>query len=125
MRLSLEGKLAALLFAVLAVSSLFAIVVVQSIGHPLGAFAIVAILGVVPLLWLARRVVAPVRRLLRAVSGAVASYRDGDFSLSLAMDRRDELGDLVVAHNELGRALREQRSQLAQRELLLDTVTQQ
>lgn len=125
MRLSLEGKLAALLFAVLAVSSLFAIMVVQSIGHPLRAFAIVAVLSVMPLLWLARRAVAPVRRLLRALSGAVASYRDGDFSLSLAMDRRDELGDLVVAHNELGRALREQRAQLTQRELLLDTVTQQ
>jgi two-component system, NtrC family, nitrogen regulation sensor histidine kinase NtrY len=125
MRLSLEGKLAALLFAVLVLSSLLAILVVQSIGHPLGALAIVAIVLFVPLLWLARQVVAPVRRLLRALSGAVASYRDGDFSLSLAMDRGDELGELVAAHNELGRALREQRSQLAQRELLLDTVTQQ
>jgi len=124
-RLSLEGKLAALLFAVMALSSLLAIGVVQSIGHPLGAFAIVALLGIVPLLWLARRAIGPVRRLLRALSGAVASYRDGDFSLSLAMERHDELGDLVIAHNELGRALREQRSQLTQRELLLDTVTQQ
>lgn len=125
MRLSLEGKLAAVLFAVLLLSSLLAILAMQAIGHLLGALAAVAIAGCVPLLWLARRLIAPVRRLLRALSGAVASYRDGDFSLSLAMDRRDELGELVAAHNELGRALREQRSQLAQRELLLDTVTQQ
>src|SRR6185437_3824940 len=125
MRLSLEGKLAALLFTVMVLSSLLAIALMQSIGQPLGAFAIAAILGIVPVLWLARRVVRPIRRLLRALSGAVASYRDGDFSLSLAMDRRDELGELVTAHNELGRALREQRSQLTQRELLLDTVTQQ
>jgi nitrogen fixation/metabolism regulation signal transduction histidine kinase len=65
-----------------------------------------------------------VRRLLRALAGAVASYRDGDFSLSLTVDRQDELGQLVAAHNDLGNALREQRQHLIQRELLLDTVTQ-
>jgi nitrogen fixation/metabolism regulation signal transduction histidine kinase len=59
------------------------------------------------------------------MAGAVASYRDGDFSISLVVDRQDELGELVTAHNELGAALREQRQQLVQRELLLDTVTQQ
>jgi nitrogen fixation/metabolism regulation signal transduction histidine kinase len=81
-------------------------------------------LGLLPAIWLARRALRPARRLLRAMSGAVASYRDGDFSLSLVVDRDDELGELLVAHNELGRALREQRSHLVQRELLLDTVTQ-
>ncbi|HEX4511098.1 MAG TPA: ATP-binding protein, partial [Burkholderiaceae bacterium] len=35
-----------------------------------------------------------------------------------------ELADLLRHHAELGRALREQRQQLAQRELLLDTVVQ-
>jgi two-component system nitrogen regulation sensor histidine kinase NtrY len=62
--------------------------------------------------------------LLRAMSSAVASYRDGDFSFSLVVDRRDELGTLLTAHNELGRALREHRAELAQRELVLETVTQ-
>jgi two-component system nitrogen regulation sensor histidine kinase NtrY len=124
MHLSLEGKLAALLLAVGALSSLLAIALTQSLGAPLTAFVVVAGLGLLPALWLARRVVRPVRRLLRALSGAVASYRDGDFSLSLPVGSRDELGELVKAHNELGRALREQRSQLTQRELLLDTVTQ-
>jgi nitrogen fixation/metabolism regulation signal transduction histidine kinase len=63
--------------------------------------------------------------MLRAMASTVASYRDGDFSISLVVDRKDELGDLITAHNELGAALREQRQQLVQRELLLDTVTQQ
>jgi nitrogen fixation/metabolism regulation signal transduction histidine kinase len=62
--------------------------------------------------------------LLRALSGSVASYRDGDFSISLRTRRRDELGALIEAHNELGHALREQRQNLVQRELLLDTVVQ-
>lgn len=74
--------------------------------------------------WFAHIVMDPVKRLLRALEGAVASYRDGDFSISIALDRRDELGDLIQVHNELGQTLREQRQNLAQRELLLDTVVQ-
>lgn len=74
--------------------------------------------------WFGHMVMEPVKRLLRALEGAVASYRDGDFSISIALDRRDELGDLIRVHNELGQTLREQRQNLAQRELLLDTVVQ-
>jgi two-component system, NtrC family, nitrogen regulation sensor histidine kinase NtrY len=125
MRSSLEGKLAALLIAVLLVTAAAAAWVSRYLEEPWLAFPIVVAVGLLPVLWVARRAVRPVRRMLRAMVGAVASYRDGDFNLSLAVGRRDELGDLMVAHNELGHALRAQRSNLAQRELLLDTVTQQ
>lgn len=74
--------------------------------------------------WLAGVVMSPVSRLLRALEGSVASYRDGDFSISLVVDRRDELGELITMHNALGQTLREQRQHLVQRELLLDTVVQ-
>ncbi|HEY8586477.1 MAG TPA: ATP-binding protein [Rhodanobacter sp.] len=74
--------------------------------------------------WLAGMVMAPVSRLLRALEGVVTSYRDGDFSFSIAVDRRDELGELIRMHNALGHTLREQRQHLVQRELLLDTVVQ-
>jgi len=121
---SLEGKLALLLLTVGAGGALAGLVLPRLIQDPAIAFAASLGLGLVPALWLARRALRPARRLLRAMSGAVASYRDGDFSLSLVVDRDDELGELLVAHNELGRALREQRSHLVQRELLLDTVTQ-
>jgi nitrogen fixation/metabolism regulation signal transduction histidine kinase len=70
----------------------------------------------------------PLQRLLRALQGAVLSYRDGDFSMSIrppeGLARQGELGALRAAHAELGSALRAQRQQLAQRELLLDTVVQ-
>src|SRR5215469_7299577 len=75
-------------------------------------------------LWLGHFVMAPITKLLRALEGAVASYRDGDFSFSIAATRRDELGELIRMHNALGQTLREQRQNLAQRELLLDTVVQ-
>lgn len=67
---------------------------------------------------------APLQRLLRALQGAVLSYREGDFSMSIRAQGQGELGELLRLHSELGQALREQRHQLAQRELLLDTVVQ-
>ena len=86
---------------------------------------LVTVLLLLPLaLWLAAVVMAPIRRLLRALEGAVASYRDGDFSFSIAADRGDELGALIRMHNALGQTLRDQRQNLVQRELLLDTVVQ-
>ncbi|HEY9109755.1 MAG TPA: ATP-binding protein [Roseateles sp.] len=78
-----------------------------------------------PLLaWLATRWLLPLRRLMRALEGAVLSYRDGDFSLNLAPDGPRELRELTRLHADMGQALREQRQHLAQRELLLDTVVQ-
>jgi two-component system nitrogen regulation sensor histidine kinase NtrY len=78
-------------------------------------------------LLLSQLMLAPLQKLLRALQGSVLSYRDGDFSLSLAAEgsqRYGELGELLRLHNELGLALREQRQHLAQRELLLDSVVQ-
>lgn len=66
----------------------------------------------------------PVAAALRALNGMVLSYRDGDYSGGLSWPRRDEIGQLVAAHNELGQALRSQRLNLVQRELLLDTMIQ-
>ncbi len=74
--------------------------------------------------WAASLATAPLARLLRALQGAVLSYREGDFSMSISAQGSGELGELLRLHAELGRALREQRRELAQRELLLDTVVQ-
>jgi nitrogen fixation/metabolism regulation signal transduction histidine kinase len=74
--------------------------------------------------WTARLIASPLAAILRVVSGSVTSFRDGDFSTSLNATRDDELGDLLRAHNELGRVLRDERQNLFQRELLLDTVVQ-
>ncbi len=84
-----------------------------------------AMLACIPLiLLLVRNQFRPMLSLFRALGGTVSSYRDGDFSFGLRWPRNDELSDLVVAHNELGDVLREQRLRLVQRELLLDTMVQ-
>jgi two-component system nitrogen regulation sensor histidine kinase NtrY len=76
----------------------------QSVKQPDRSEAIViCVVVLLPLSWwLGHLVMEPVKRLLRALEGAVASYRDGDFSISIAINRRDELGDLIRVHNELG-----------------------
>jgi two-component system nitrogen regulation sensor histidine kinase NtrY len=125
MRVSLEGKLVGLMGGALAVgAALGGWLALHFDSLSLGiAGALLA--AALPMLWAARHASSPARALLRALAGMVASYRDGDFSISIRMNRSDELGDLVRMHNELGTALRDQRQQLAQRELLLETVTQQ
>ncbi|HEX7341116.1 MAG TPA: ATP-binding protein [Rhodanobacteraceae bacterium] len=86
---------------------------------------LVTIALLIPLgLWVGHRSQRPLARVTRALEGSVASYRDGDFSFSIAIERGDELGELVRMHNELGQTLRAQRQQLTERELLLETVVQ-
>jgi nitrogen fixation/metabolism regulation signal transduction histidine kinase len=75
------------------------------------------------LAWI-RHVMLPVFEMFRAMSGTVLSYQDKDFSIGLNWKRHDELADLVDAHNALGAVLREQRLDLVQRELLLDSMLQ-
>jgi two-component system, NtrC family, nitrogen regulation sensor histidine kinase NtrY len=122
--LSLKAKLALLLIAVVAMTAVLSILAAHWFGDPLLSWLVVVAASLLPLLWLASRIMRPIQQMLRALSGTVASYREGDFSLSLVADRDDELGELMTAHNELAAALRQQRAHLVQRELLLDTVMQ-
>jgi len=64
-----------------------------------------ALMGIV--VW---RTFVPLRALFRALAGTVAGYRDGDFSFGITWDKYSDLIELVDAHNELGNALRDQRS---------------
>jgi two-component system nitrogen regulation sensor histidine kinase NtrY len=122
--ISLEGKLAVALAATLIAGATLSAWATMWFGSPwLGAAAAVLVLAI-PTLLFARALARPVVALIRALSGSVAAFRDGDFSFSIGAKRRDEVGDLVRAHNELGRVLRAQRQHLFQRELLLDTVVQ-
>jgi nitrogen fixation/metabolism regulation signal transduction histidine kinase len=123
-KLSLMGKLALLLWVVVALAAALGAGVAHVLDNLFLAWLLVVGAAVFPVLWLAARVMRPIAQMLRALAGTVASYREGDFSLSLVADRDDELGELMTAHNELSAALRAQRAHLVQRELLLDTVMQ-
>ena len=121
---SLEGKLTAALAAMLIAAAALAAAATYWLKSPwYGATAAVLVLAM-PAIFFARALAQPVAALIRALSGSVVAFRDGDFSFSIGAKRGDEVGELVAAHNELGRVLREERQHLFQRELLLDTVVQ-
>jgi nitrogen fixation/metabolism regulation signal transduction histidine kinase len=121
---SLEGKLAAALAATLIAAAGLGAGATYWLKSPwYGAAAAVLALAI-PAIFFARALAQPVAALIRALSGSVVAFRDGDFSFSIGSRRGDEVGELVDAHNELGRVLREERQHLFQRELLLDTVVQ-
>lgn len=87
--------------------------------------AVISVLILLALMWWSlRRALSPLRALFRALAGSVNTYRDGEFNFGVHWISGDELGELVRAHGELGDVLREQRQELAQRELLLDTMVQ-
>jgi two-component system nitrogen regulation sensor histidine kinase NtrY len=72
--------------------------------------------------WFLDRSLLPATAVLHALRDGVQGYRDHDFSLNLAADRKDELGELVELYNAVGDVLRDERSALIQREMLLETV---
>lgn len=80
--------------------------------------------GVPAALVLVLRTWGSASRTLEAVTEGVRGLKHGDFSLRLAETRNDELGELVQLHNEMGDLLRLERSEIYQRELLLDTLLQ-
>ena len=121
---SLEGKLALVLTA-MTTTTIAVTILIGMVWPSPWLVAAAACLVLIPVtVWLARRIASPLATILRVVSGSVTSFRDGDFSVSLNASRNDEMGDLLRAHNELGRVLRDERQHLFQRELLLDTVVQ-
>ncbi|WP_299698366.1 ATP-binding protein [Hydrocarboniphaga sp.] len=122
--ISLEGRTLAVCSLLAVGGALLGIVLARYVADGVLA-ALIAALIVLPVTTLVvRKFMAPVSRHLRALVDGVSSLRDGDFSVSLAVTRSDELGELASVYNSVGDILRTERQNLYQRELLLDTVIQ-
>ncbi|MFC6980705.1 hypothetical protein [Microbulbifer taiwanensis] len=121
---SIEGRIAAI--------SLLAVIVGVSIPVILLRFDIDThlawsgglLLAMPTVLLLLRLVTGPLNHTLTALESGLLNFRDGDFSISLATKRSDQLGQLTQLYNEVGEILRRERAHIYQRELLLDTVIQ-
>ena len=124
MRPTLEASATAILAAAVVVAVAVAVLLQHALGERWIAI-VLALALVLPLaLWALRAYMGPVNRHLRTLIDAVGSLRDGDLSVSISDQRRDELGELARAYNGVGEILRRERQNLYQRELLLDTVIQ-
>ncbi|MES2068782.1 MAG: ATP-binding protein [Pseudomonadota bacterium] len=125
LRLSLATRFSLVTGLLLALTVGLTLGLLQLLPREPGLAALLAILLMLPAgIAVVRSQLRPMLALFRALGGTVLSYQDGDYSFGLHWHRRDELDELVDAHNALGDVLREQRLDLTQRELLLDTMVQ-
>lgn len=123
-RFSLEGKVALLSVTCAGLTAVIALALERALGITWLSLLLTLTIVVPLIVIVSQRFARPLRATLRAVADGVSSLRDNDFSISIAGGGRDELGELVTAYNSLGGILREERQDLFQRELLLDTVIQ-
>jgi nitrogen fixation/metabolism regulation signal transduction histidine kinase len=123
-RTSLAGRLA--LYAALhgLLAAAIGAAVVALTARPLLGLAAGAAAAVLAATLTSGRALGAAQRTMAALADGIRSFRDGEFSLRLANPRGDELGDLVGLYNEMGDALRGERHDLYQRELMLETVLQ-
>ena len=121
---SLAGRIVVVLCAVAIVAVVAALLLHHYVVSPwiAGALALLAILP--PSIMLTSRLFNRWSHNIRAVTDAIGSLRDRDFSVSVTPTGPDEIGDLTAEYNSLGDSLRRERLDLYQRELLLDTVVQ-
>lgn len=124
-RCSLAARLSILVIMIAASALALAVSLMHFFPNDASLIVGACLLLLIPIaIMLVRAQLRLVLELFRAMSGTVLSYQDRDFSFGLNWQRNDELADLVDAHNELGSVLREQRLDLVQRELLLDSMLQ-
>src|SRR5437870_12383862 len=127
-RISLSGRIAALVVGNVIVAALLTLVTVR-IFDRLGGSGIIAIVSAlaiaVPIaIWSARSRSERYVRMLTAVADGVRGLRDQDFSLRLVAQGTDELSELARLYNDMADAMRLQRNEIYQKELLLDTILQ-
>ena len=121
---SIEGRIFAVVVAAVLVGTALPFLLQKFGADPLLAWSGGLLLALVCALILIRPVTRKLNRALTSLEGGLLNFRDGDFSISLALDRNDQLGELAALYNEVGEILRRERAHIHQRELLLDTVIQ-
>ncbi|MFT5693103.1 MAG: two-component system nitrogen regulation sensor histidine kinase NtrY [Oceanicoccus sp.] len=120
---SFQGKIFFLNLALVAVTLLSASVAFNYL--PFWWAFVAVLLALLPITFYCSAVFSsPIVNLINALSDSTNNIRDEDFSVTISSSRHDELGELVVRHNEIGQLLRAQRHSINQRELLLDSVLQ-
>jgi two-component system, NtrC family, nitrogen regulation sensor histidine kinase NtrY len=86
-----------------------------------GALTVFA--GLPVLFFAARRVIhRGIRDTIVAVSDGLLSLAERDYSIRLALERKDEVGMLVYRFNRLAELLRRERNDLYQKEMLPETI---
>jgi nitrogen fixation/metabolism regulation signal transduction histidine kinase len=126
MRLSSRILLSLSANAVLAlVLAFLALHIGRALGMPEIAGWALAMLATIPfVLWSARGLHRYVTQALAGLEDGLRAFRDADFSMRLAAPDRDEVTSVKRLYNDVADLLRTQRTDIYQKELLLDTILQ-
>ena len=121
---SLQGKFTFLILAAVIASNIVAVSAALYFKNWGLAVSVSLLIAIAVTIIVVRAYFGPIEQILQALRSGVASFKDHDYSVSIARTRDDELGELVTVYDDLAATLREERFSLFQRELLLDTVIQ-
>jgi len=121
---SLAGRIVLVLCTMAILAAAVALLLNHWLASPWLAGAAALLVTLPPSILITSRLFNRWSQSIRAVTDAIGSLRDRDFSVSVTPTGPDEIGDLTAAYNTLGDNLRKERLNLYQRELLLDTVVQ-
>jgi nitrogen fixation/metabolism regulation signal transduction histidine kinase len=123
---SIAGRLAGLMAVVLLLFAGLVVAGWQLTPLAGGLVVLLAFALTLPLVvWGASVLLDPLSRTLGGLSDGIRSFEDRDFSVRIPTERDDELGELVRLYNRVGETLQEERSQVRQRELLLQAALEQ
>lgn len=107
------------------VLAFFALHIGRALGMPEIAGWALAMLATVPVvLWSAGTATRYVTHALEGLDDGLRAFRDADFSLRLAAPERDEVTAVKRLYNDVADLLRAQRTDVYQKELVLDTILQ-
>ncbi len=119
---SLAGKITGASFLVLIVMATVAVVATELPLPSWSVFLVIVAIGLPLGAWLINRLLRPLKRTLEGLSDGIRSFHDGDFSVRLPSHRKDELGELARLYNRVGEVLLEERQEVRERELILQTA---
>lgn len=113
-------------------TALFALVMAYAMLRVAKIFAIpewaawgIAVAMTVPyVLWSAGEIKHYILHALTGLDDGLRAFRDGDFSMRLAAPPRDQVTAVKRLYNEVADLLRAQRTDVQQKELVLDTILQ-
>jgi nitrogen fixation/metabolism regulation signal transduction histidine kinase len=119
---SFAGRVYLAFAAVLVLMAAIAAVCNAILDDPWLVFLIVLLIGLPIGAVLVAGILRPLDITLSGLRDGISSFRDRDFSLRLASGRNDEMGELARLYNDVGSLLQEERHNIRQKELVLETA---
>lgn len=91
---------------------------------PFAAYALALLVAIPMVIWGAARIDYYVSNAMSGLDDGLRAFRDADFAMRLTADGEDDVAHVKRVYNDVADVLRTQRSDIYQKELLLDMILQ-